>query len=482
MTSTRLIALVDDLRARDHEDAWFEFKKDNINPEKLGATISGLANGARLADKESAYLIWGIDDVSKEVVGTSFKPMHETKGNQALTMWFAQQLDPYPNIQFHVLDHPQGRVVVAEIAAATTSPVNFDRVAYIRIGSATPRLSDHRELEAALWLKLRPFAWESGVAATFLTADEVLDKLDYTAYFSLTKQRLPDNRDGIFQGLVADHLVRADFGGRWNIHNIGALLFAKRLEDFPTLQRKAVRVIEYATRDRTETRRRQDGNRGYAAGFEGLIEYIDGLIPRSELIGKALRTEHSLYPPIAIRELVANALIHQDLTIAGTGPLIEIFPDRVEITSPGKPLRDPQRFLDMPPLSRNEALAALMRRMGVCEEQGSGVDKAVAAIELWQLPPPDFRFEGDMVRVLLLGPRTFSDMTAAERVRACYQHAVLRYISEQKLTNASLRDRFGLPKEGVATVSRIIREAVESGAIKVADPAAPKSGYVPSWA
>lgn len=482
MNPARLFAIVEDLRRQSAETNWFEFKHNNEDPNRIALTVSALANGARLADRETAYMIWGVQDGSREIVSTTFNPDTAKVGSQGLMMWLGQVLDPCPNLHFQELQHPDGRVVILEIPAATTSPVVFNGAAYIRLGSATPKLADQKDIEASLWAKLRPFAWEQGVALSFVSSDDVLNLLDYAAYFDLTKQRLPDNRDGIFERLLAERLIRTEAGERWDILNLGAMLFGKALTPFAGLDRKAVRVIQYATGDRTNTLRRLESPRGYAAGFTALIDFIDNLIPRNEEIGKALRQERPLYPPIAIRELVANALIHQDLTVTGAGPMIEIFPDRVEITNPGKPLVEPSRFVDMPPRSRNEALASLMRRMGICEEQGSGVDKALTAVELFQLPPPDFRTDGDSVRVCLFGPRGFNSMSPAERVRACYQHAALRYLAGHKMTNATLRDRFGLGSTNAAAVSRIIREALEANVIRVADPKAPKSGYVPDWA
>ena len=93
---------------------------------------------------------------------------------------------------------------------------------------------------------------------------------------------------------------------------------------------------------------------------------------------------------VAVRELVANALIHQDFSITGAGPMVEIFEGRIEVTNPGEPLVATDRFLDSPPKSRNESLASLMRRFRICEERGSGIDKVVSQIELYQLPPPLF--------------------------------------------------------------------------------------------
>ena len=101
-----------------------------------------------------------------------------------------------------------------------------------------------------------------------------------------------------------------------------------------------------------------------------------------------------MFPELAVRELVANALIHQDFFVTGAGPMVEIFDDRIEITNPGEPLVDTQRFVDTPPRSRNEALASLMRRFRICEERGSGIDKVVLQVELFQLPAPLFETPG----------------------------------------------------------------------------------------
>jgi len=171
------------------------------------------------------------------------------------------------------------------------------------------------------------------------------------------------------------------------------------------------------------------------------------------------------------------------MSITGTGPEVAMFSDRIEITNPGQPLVQPERFLDFPPRSRNEALATLMRRMRLCEEQGTGIDKVFVAVELHQLPPPDFQVLGDSVRTVLYAPRRFAEMTPEERIRACYQHAALRHVSgSKKMTNASLRERLGIERQNGAQASAVIRASVKAGLIRVADPAFPRSGYVPFWA
>jgi predicted HTH transcriptional regulator len=218
----------------------------------------------------------------------------------------------------------------------------------------------------------------------------VLTLLDYPAYFRLTRQPLPDNRAGILEKLAADRLITADVGGQWNITNLGAIVLATRLSTFdPGLARKGVRMVAYGGPNRAApVTHRHDEDRGYAAAFEALVETLNAWLPRNEHIGAALREAHPLFPALAIRELLANALIHQDMTITGAGPQVEVFGDRIEITNPGRPLVVADRMIDLPPRSRNEALSSLMRRMGFCEEQGSGLDKVIAAVELFQLPRP----------------------------------------------------------------------------------------------
>jgi ATP-dependent DNA helicase RecG len=484
MMEQRTLTLLEELRQLPAEASWVEFKENNTDALMIGKLISALSNAARLADQPFGYVMWGIRDDDHAAVGTTFEPSSQLQQNQPLELWLAQRLQPAIGVNFKSVDDHGTRLVMLEIPAAISSPVEFDRQAFIRIGSATPRLSDHPERLKALWSKLQSYAWETGIAAQFLSGDDVLARLDYAAYFDLTAQPLPDNRNGIFDKLLADHLVQADVGGYWNITNLGAVLFAKRLADFPpSMARKAIRFVAYSGLSRADAvTHRQDGQKGYAVGFTGLIDFIDSLIPRNEFIGKAFREERPLYPAIAIRELVANALIHQDMIVTGAGPLVEMFSDRLEITNPGQPLVRPERFLDFPPRSRNEALASLMRRMRLCEEQGTGIDKVIVAVELHQLPPPDFRIEGDAVRTVLYAPRRFAEMTSQERMRACYQHAALKYVSGQRMKNASLSERLGIDSQNAAQASVVIRQALAAKLIRSADPAHPRTGYVPFWA
>jgi predicted HTH transcriptional regulator len=395
----------------------------------------------------------------------------------------AQLLNPSPAFSFREVSHPEGRVVLLEIPAASIAPVEYAGTAYIRIGNATPKLSSHPERYQKLITNLRPYVWETGIAKSFVNAGDVLDLVNYPAYFKLTSQPLPEGRSGILDRLEAERFIVKDVGGRWNITNMGALLFASDLSRFDeAISRKAVRFVAYGGKNRASpVTHRADGKMGYATGFVGLVEFIDGLLPKVEHIGLAFREAKPLFPQIAIRELVANALIHQDMTISGAGPQIALFDDRLEITNPGESLIPTDRMIDLPPRSRNPMIASFMRRIGLCEEQGSGLDKAIGAVESLHLPPLKFQTSANSMHVILYGPRPFADMTPSERVQAAYQHAVIRWLEGEKLRNASLCDRLGVERRNAAQITGVIKEALSQGLLKPADPMHPRAGYYPIW-
>ena len=243
-------------------------------------------------------------------------------------------------------------------------------------------------------------------------------------------------------------------------------------------------MVVYKGKNKIETIKDQTGVKGYAVAFELLVNFINDQLPTNEAIKSAIRETVRVYPEIAVRELVANALIHQDFSIAGTGPIVEIYSDRIEISNPGLPLITPIRFIDEYQ-SRNEALAAFMRRIGICEEKGSGIDKVIAYSEIFQLPAPDFITSEKHTKAVLYAPKALNAMEKNDRIRACYQHCCLKYVSNEKMTNQSLRDRFKIEVQNSSIASRIIKETIDEGLVKDDDPNSKSrkyASYIPFWA
>lgn len=449
----------------------------------IGEYISALSNSATLIDKDYAYVIWGIDDESKNVQGTNFYPHKTKKGNEELLNWLHRMIKPSLSFSFHNVEYEGKNLAVLIIPKATHHPISFKNEEFIRVGSYKKKLKDYPEKEKQLWEKFQYSSFETNTAYIANDYIEVLNLLDYQSYYNLLKQPIPTEIDLIIDHFKYDEIIK-EKEGNICITNLGAILLARKLDVFKNLKRKAPRVIRYKGDNKIETIKEQIGGKGYAAGFKGLITFINEFLPTNEVIGKVFRETVSTYPELAIRELVANALIHQDFTISGTGPVIEIFDNRIEIVNPGTPLIKVERFLDSPPKSRNEILASLLRRMGICEERGTGIDKVISETEKRQLPAPLITLYDEFIKVTLNSYKSINEMSKDEKILATYMHACLKYVESKSITNQSLRERFGLEDSKISVVSRIIKDTIEEGYIKAKDPnTSPRHmKYIPYWA
>lgn len=428
-----------------------------------------------LANEGGGYLVLGVAD----------KPPRNVVGSQAFNDPVAMAAKLFTAVGFRVeieeVQHPDGRVVVFQVPSRPKGTAYHYEGSYLmRSGEELVPMSEDQLRR--IFAEGQP-EWLEEIAKRDLSGQDVIQLLDTQSFFDLLDLPYPTEQVGVLQRLETERLICSD-NGSYVILNIAALLLAKKMENFEGVKRKAARVVVYSGESKLQTESDKTGEKGYAVGFQGLVSYVMGKLPQNEVIEDAIRKEVKLLPEVVIRELLANALIHQDFTLTGTGPLVEIYTDRVEISNPGEPIVPVERFIDGYQ-SRNERLADLMRRFGICEEKSSGVDRVIEAAELLQLPAPDFLVEYQRTVVVIYGPRAFKAMDRSDRVRACYQHCVLQWVLRKKMTNQTLRDRFGLSERSGNTVSQIISAAVEQGLVKN-DPGAPDSRkyarYIPSWA
>ena len=481
MNAQQLIELLNDLVKQQQENEWVEFKLNYHSAEEIGKCISALSNGASIHNRPFGYLVFGVEDKTHIIKGTSFSAKSAKKGNENLEHWLLNRLKPRIDFTVNEFDYdPSRRISFYIIPAANNQPVEFLHQAYIRVSSITRELNEYPQKQAKIWKK-DSLPFEKEIAKDNLSASDITKHLSTETYFDLLKLPYPSNQQGVIDKFIDEGLVVKNNG--YAITKLGALLFAKQLKDFESVERKSVRVIVYKGKNKVETEREQIGVKGYALGFEGLVDWVNSQLPANEEIGKALRKETRMYPEIAVRELVANALIHQDLTEKGF-PMVEVFTDRIEISNPGTPLVTPDRFIDAY-LSRNEKLADLMRRIGFCEEKGSGLDKVISFNELYQLPPINVIVAESRTRVTMYSYKTLNDLDKKEKIRACYQHACLKYVSNEKMTNQSLRERFKIDDRNYSIASRIIRDAIEDKVIKEDDPESKSrkyASYIPFWA
>ncbi len=448
-----------------------EFKeaKNQFDPTKLSRYCVAIAN------EGGGKLILGITD----------KPPRKVIGSNAFQNVVDIQRRLLDKLRFRVeveeFTHPDGRVIIFHIPSRPVGTAyQFEGAYLMRSTEDTVPMTEDRLRH--IFDEGKP-DWLSRAARKNCSGDDIVQLLGTQYYFDLLKVPYPADREGVLDRFEREKLI-AKKNGTWTITNLGAVLFAKQLDDFEGLSHKALRVIIYDGTDKLKTRLDKIGAKGYAIGLEGLIDFINSQIPTNEIIEKAIRKEVKMFPEICVRELVANAMIHQDFEEIGSSVKVEIYTDRVEFTNPGKPFISPDRFIDEDQ-SRNEQLAKLMRRFGICEAKGSGIDKVIKAAEVYQLPAPDFRGGDRHTTAILFSHKNFEGMDRNDRMRACYQHCCLRYVMNQKMTNQSLRERFNLPENKSESVSRVIRETIEAGLIKLSDPAVTSfrlRSYTPYWA
>ena len=464
-------AQIDLWRTSPSEDQRLEFKeaKNQYDQEKLFRYCVALAN------EGGGHLLFGVAD----------KPPRQVVGTAAVNNPVGMAAKIFQTLGFRVeieeVAHPDGRVVVFHIPSRPRGTAYHHEGAYLmRAGDQLVSMSEDKLRNI---FKEGAPDWLAELAVTGLSEQDVVQLLDTQTYFDLLKLPYPSTRMGVIDRLVHERLVEKDARG-WSINRLGALLLARKLEDFTSISRKAPRVIVYAGDSKLSTKIDQVGTRGYAVGFQELVASVMAQLPQNEVIEDAIRKEVKLIPEIVIRELAANALIHQEFSEAGTSAMFEIFSNRVEISNPGEPVVPTERFIDGYQ-SRNERLADLMRRFGICEEKSSGIDKVIHATEVYQLQAPLFQTGLRRTIVVIAGPKKFADMDRDDRVRACYQHCALRHVIRMTTNNQSLRKRFQLPESKTVVVSQVITATIKAGLVKPDEKSTGSrkfARYVPFWA
>lgn len=471
-----------------NETEWLEFKQDNANPEQIAKDISALANSAAYLGRDAAYKIWGVEDETHALTGTTFNPLSQkVKGAQTLPIWLKQTLSQNASYDFETIEGNDLRFVVLTIRTPSEQPVYFNGKAYIREGSSTTPLAAGSSKERELWRRLQRSGFEARTALADLTAGDVADLLDIEAHFRLLGDPQPSTLDAAMTPLAEQGIIAAQDNGGYSITNLGLLLIARKISAFPGARHHVLRAIRFAGTANLDILDSRDFDCGYGLAIPEAEAYIMSVVPSEDRLEGAFRRIHYAYPRVALRELLSNAVIHQDLTVADSGPLVSIYENRIEFSNPGASLIPTPRLLNAQPKARNKELVNALRRMGLCEEGGTGWDRAVAACEQEHMLAPKLDSSEQLgTRAVLYTGIGYERMTKRERMDAVYWHACLLYARGESISNQTLRERFGLgeDKKTLVAVSRLIRECCSDGLIKEEDPEAGARyrRYIPAWA
>ncbi|MFT4148312.1 MAG: putative DNA binding domain-containing protein, partial [Micrococcaceae bacterium] len=452
---------------KEDESEFLEFKVNNTHCELIGEYISALANSAQIHGRRCSYMLWGIND-DKKVVGTTFKPKSQKHKSQPFITWLERNIDPELIVDFHEVKVTGLNVVVMQIHMNANRPVSFQGKRWIRSGSSKKPLKDHPEKERELWLSFVSSNFESEIAKHDCSVADVSELLDTDSYKKHFGHPIGLSENKTLDEMEKDGLV-VKSSRKYNITNLGAYTFAKSFSDFPRLHWHAPQVVKYKGNNQIQTLKEASLEQGVAVGFEAFLKQTRDLLPESleRLVGAKMVS--AAFPDIAIRELLANQLVHQDFSVKGSRPTVSICDNRVEFSNAGAPLNNADRLLDMKEISRNPQLADLFKKMGFVEARGCGIDRAILSLEEDHLPAPSIKAEGNTTVVKLYPYKNINEYTPKQTINTVYWHAARLYAYEELMSNTTLRERLGLgPKEG-KFVYKIIKLALRGNKIKEFD-------------
>lgn len=430
--------------------------------ERLAHHICAFSN-----TQGGGFLVFGInnDDASfVEITKIEVEEIANKLGNIAKNnlAWSIQ-------LEHAVVDYKGHALLFIRIPEQTNKPIYLRGKdiyeAYIRSAGHTVKMS--REQIHELIAQSHGLAFEDRASMNVNSAEDVLRLLDYGKFFELLHKNVPTDVPRIITQLEEYGLIAAK-GDSYEILNLGALLFARELREFNNLRGKEIIVRRYESTNNRVLNIEYVCKSGYAVGFEDLIDFIakNTSVERIEV----MRSHEPSYPIVAVRELLANMMVHQDFAIKGMVSTVEIFTNRITFTNPGSSLNDVNRLIDLPPHSRNEKMAQLMLLLDMCERRGSGIDRATDAIGQMKLPAYKAQSGDDFTRITLFPKKSVKDMTREERIAACYQHACLLYEDGLSINNMSVRERFNLNKNQTVLASRILSDTQQTGLIKPVNP------------
>ncbi|MFZ5775913.1 MAG: RNA-binding domain-containing protein [Thermodesulfobacteriota bacterium] len=403
-----LLVMLEQLLALPREAATVEFKANWDNPLDIGQYLSALANAAVLERHDRAWLVWGVDNATHAVTGTSFNPFTaKGEGNQSLVMWLTQKTSPRPDFQFHEIAHPDGRLVMLEIHPPRTAPLAFQGVRYIRIDSHKTKLSEHPDKEVRLWEGMGGMEDWTGQVVPDASLDDLAPEAVTFARAKFTEYLLKNEQDTSRHGKIREEASAWDVATLLNKARItrqgritrAALLLLGRDEAAHFLAPADVK-ISWILRDY------QNQHIGGQHFFMPLLMASEALFKRLRNVsmeylpdGTLFPTPISQYDPWVIREALHNCIAHQDYRLGGKINVVE-HPDRLVFANLGSFIPPSVEWMlehqSPPEHYRNQWLINGMVRLRMIDQLGSGIRRMFETQRARFFPLPDYDIEADV--------------------------------------------------------------------------------------
>ncbi|MDR1879245.1 MAG: putative DNA binding domain-containing protein, partial [Bacteroidales bacterium] len=388
MDNSQLIVLIDELLQYGKELSWLEFKRnDATENRKLGRYISGLANAANIARQPFAYLVFGIDNDSLNITGTTYTYEKRKEKGSELNFYIRRNLSPSINFRHHICNYNGKRLEIFQIPASGNNPIAFENEACIRIGSNLTELKKYPDLMRQILNS--HIDWSAQIVENASISD--LDK----KAVQLARQKFKNKNlkeafhadiDQWTDGLLLDKM-KITVNGK--ITNTALLLLGK--PEASHLLSPFVSEITWKL-DTEETAYEHFGM-PFFLEVNKVLARIRNVVYKFFPDNLLISVEVMKYDPEVILEALNNCIVHQDYRRHERIVVIEKINKLVFINGGNfyEGTADDYSLGDKTPRDyRNRWLAEAMVRLGMIDTLGYGIHKMVKSQRNRYFPLPDY--------------------------------------------------------------------------------------------
>lgn len=397
-------SLVLDLVQQPVEQQWLEFKHNFHSSEEIGQLISALANSACLAEKKYGYLIFGIEDITHEVVGTTFQPKtKKAKGNEDLEHWLVRQLSPKIYFTIHEVHINDKDVVLFEIPSATNTPVSFLNEPYIRIGSLTKMLKHYPDQHRKLWQSMAN-DWSAEICHSATLADLDLEAIHMARKFYADKNKRLTADIEEWDDVTFLNKAKITINGQITNSAIVLLGSSESTHFISPAQARITWILRGVDNFEKDY---QHFDPPFLLVLDEVYKKIRNLNYRYMPFGTLFPEEVQQYDPYIIREALNNAVGHQDYRLGGRITVVEKEDSTLVFQNAGSFLpKTIENVLlrDAPETNyRNPFLVNAMVNLNMMDTVGSGIKKMYQIQSKRYFPLPDYELSNDKVLVKFTG-------------------------------------------------------------------------------
>lgn len=407
MTPAELQAKLAELLALPQETEWAEFKHNNSDPQSIGEYLSALSNSACLEGQPSGYIVWGIEDGTRNIVGTTFKPRSQKgAGNEDLEPWLNKLLAPRVNFRICEFEANGLPMVMFEVQAANTAPVAFSGRRYIRVGSHKKPLAEHPEKERQLWLLLSGPTqdWTAQICAGATLADLDPQAIAFARQEYKKKHTPLANEVDGWDDTTFLNKAKVCINGQ--VTRTAIILLGKN-EAEHYLSPGVARISWVLRDDKGIEKDYQHFGPPLILAVDQVFAKIRNLTYRYLPDATLFPTEITQYDPWVIRETLHNCIAHEDYAQGGRINVVET-PTSLLFTNVGEFIPGSVEEVivrDAPPdVYPNRFLAEAMVSLNMIDTIGSGIKRMFTTQQRRNFPMPDYDLsEPDRVKVRIIG-------------------------------------------------------------------------------